>query len=215
MAAFSDRADAGRQLAEDLASYADQDTIVLALPRGGVPVAFEIARRLHAPLDVFIVRKVGVPGHEELAMGAIASGGVRVTNEDVIHQLGISDEVFAAAANEEMRELARRETAYREGRPMPVLQGRTVILIDDGLATGSTMRAAVRAVREQLPGRLVVGVPVAARSTCQELRTEADEVVCHLTPKPFGAVGMWYDDFSQTTDQEVHDLLAQAAAEGG
>jgi predicted phosphoribosyltransferase len=210
---FSDRFDAGRRLAAELLDYADRpDVLVLALPRGGVPVAFEVARALHAPLDVFLVRKLGVPGHRELAMGAIASGGVRVLNEDVVRGLGVPDEVLDAVAARERTELERREWAYRDGRPPPAVRGRTVILVDDGLATGSTMRAAVRALRAQGPARIVVAVPVGAPETCAEFQDEADEAVCARTPDPFYAVGLWYSDFTQTTDEEVRDLLARAEA---
>lgn len=209
-AIFVDRAAAGRTLAAALVAYRDRpEVIVLGLPRGGVPVAFETASALRAPLDVFMVRKVGVPGHEELAMGAIASGGAQVRNEVVVQELGISAEQFAQAAAREQVELARREARYRDGRPAPPLHGRTVILIDDGLATGSTMRAAVLAVRQEQPARIVVAVPVAPADTCAALRMVADEVVCLRTPAEFIAVGFWYDDFSQTTDEEVRDLLAR------
>jgi predicted phosphoribosyltransferase len=211
---FRDRAEAGRVLATELTKYADRPgVLVLALPRGGVPVAFEVARALHAPLDVFQVRKLGVPGHEELAMGAIASGGVRVLNEDLVRALRISDEVIDAVAAKEQRELERRERAYRGDRPAPEVRGRPVILIDDGLATGSTMHAAVAALREQGPARIVVAVPVGAPQTCEEFSAEADETVCACTPEPFYAVGLWYSNFSQTTDEEVHDLLERAAEE--
>lgn len=209
---FQDRADAGRRLAEKLTGYAGRaDVVVLALPRGGVPVGAEVARALGAPLDVFLVRKLGVPGHEELAMGAIASGGVRVVNETVARQLGIPADVVDAAAEREGQELARREAAYRDGRPAPDVRGKTVILVDDGLATGSTMRAAVAAVRRARPAAVVVAVPVGSAETCADFRGEADVVVCAEEPEPFFAVGTWYDDFSQTTDDEVRELLAQAA----
>jgi predicted phosphoribosyltransferase len=184
---------------------------VLALPRGGVPVASEVARALNAPLDVFLVRKLGVPGQEELAMGAIATGGVRVLNEDVVRALQIPDEVIDAVAETQWRELGRRERSYRDDRPPPDVRGRTVILIDDGLATGSTMRAAVAALRQQGPARVVVAVPVASASTCEEFRDEVDDVVCAHTPEPFYAVGSWYRDFTQTSDEEVRALLDQAA----
>jgi putative phosphoribosyl transferase len=207
---FRDRADAGRQLAARLAAHAHRpDVLVLALPRGGVPVGYEVARALDAPLDIFLVRKLGVPGHEELAMGAVATGGVRVLNDDVVRALRIPRDVIDAVAATERRELSRRERAYRDDRPPPEVRGRTVILVDDGLATGSTMLAAVEAVEAQRPGRLVVAVPVAARDTCELLAAEADEVVCVLTPEPFVAVGIWYADFSQTTDEEVRELLAR------
>jgi predicted phosphoribosyltransferase len=211
---FQDRVEAGRQLAAELTAYADRpDVLVLALPRGGVPVAYEVARALHAPLDVFLVRKLGVPGQGELAMGAIAAGGVRVPNEDVLRALDIPDDVLDAVAGEERQELARRERAYRDGRPAPDVRGRTVILVDDGLATGSTMRAAVAALRRQGPARVVVAVPVGAPEACADFRYEADEAVCARTPEPFEAVGQWYADFSPTTDDEVRDLLGRAARE--
>ncbi|HWQ15505.1 MAG TPA: phosphoribosyltransferase [Roseiflexaceae bacterium] len=212
---FLDRRDAGRFLADHLRAYAGRpDVLVLALPRGGVPVAFEVARALGAPLDVFLVRKLGVPGHEELAMGAIASGGVRVINDEVAGALGIPESVIGAVAAHEQRELERRERAYRDDRPAPDVRGYTAILVDDGLATGSTMRAAVRALRLLGPQRIVVAVPVAAYETCASLRAEADEVVCAATPEPFHAVGLWYEDFSQTTDDEVRELLSRAAEWG-
>jgi predicted phosphoribosyltransferase len=208
---FRDRADAGRQLAGKLARYLnDPGVIVLALPRGGVPVAYEVARALGAPLDVFLVRKLGVPGHEELAMGAIASGGMLVVNREVVESFGIPREAITEVAAREQEELERRERAYRDGRPAPGVRGRTVILVDDGLATGSTMRAAVRALHEQQPARLVVAVPVAALQACEELEPEADEMVCAETPAEFYAVGFWYEDFSQTTDDEIRHLLEQA-----
>lgn len=209
---FEDRFEAGRVLAESLRSYAHRpDVLVLALPRGGVPVGFEVARVLGVPLDVFLVRKLGTPGQEELAMGAIASGGVRILNREVIDELGISAEVLDAVTAAEQRELMRREQDYRQGRPAPELEGRTVLLVDDGLATGSTMRAAVAAVREHDPARVVVAVPVAPVDTCERFRREADEVVCVRTPEPFYAVGLWYENFGQTSDAEVRALLAQAA----
>lgn len=205
---FRDRTDAGKKLAARLKKYAGRpDVLVLALPRGGVPVAAEVAKELGAPLEIFLVRKLGVPGHEELAMGAIASGGARVINQDVVNYLGISAEVIDAVAANEQRELERRERAYRDGRPQPDVKGRVVILIDDGLATGSTMRAAAAALREQKPARIVVAVPVAAPATCEQFRDEVDEVVCAATPEPFRGVGLWYEDFSQTTDEEVRELL--------
>jgi predicted phosphoribosyltransferase len=206
---FRDRADAGRRLAERLGPMTG-DVVVLGLPRGGIPVAYEVARALGAPLDVFVVRKLGVPGHEELAMGAIASGGVRVVNRDVVDALGIPPRVLDEVAAAEGRELERRERSYRDGRPAPEVAGRTVVLVDDGLATGSSMRAAVAALRQLGPERVVVAVPVAAASTCQELRAEVDDVVCSATPEPFVAVGRFYEDFSQTSDEEVRALLADA-----
>jgi len=208
---FRDRADAGRQLLARLGRYAGRDDVlVLGLPRGGIPIAYEIARGLGAPLDVFVVRKLGVPGQEELAMGAIATGGVRVVNPDVVDALHIPPAVLDRVAAEEGRELERRERSYRGDRPEPGVRGKTVVLVDDGLATGSTMRAAVAALRQQGPARVVVAVPVGAISTCEDLRREVDDIVCLATPEPFLAVGRFYDDFSQTTDQEVHDLLASA-----
>lgn len=212
---YRDRIEAGKRLATQLTEYADRaDVLVLALPRGGVPVAFEVAKVLHAPLDIFLVRKLGVPGHEELAMGAIATGGVRVINEDVVRYLNIPDEVIDAVAMDEQQELERRERAYRDGRAAPDVQGRTVILVDDGLATGSTMRAAAIALRQQQPASIVVAVPVASSQTCDEFREEVDDIVCAVTPEPFRGVGQWYEDFSQTTDEEVHDLLKRAAGRG-
>jgi predicted phosphoribosyltransferase len=208
---FRDRYDAGRRLATKLGEYAERDdVIVLALPRGGVPVGAEVARALGAPLDVFLVRKLGVPGHEELAMGAIASGGVRVLNPDVLDQLRIAPKWVDAVAAQELEELTRREKAYRDGRPAPEVRGKTVILVDDGLATGASMKAAVAAIRERGPARIVAAVPVGARETCQELAELADEVVCAETPDPFFAVGSWYVDFDQTNDDEVRGLLAEA-----
>lgn len=209
---FRDRADAGRQLADKLSHYAGSpDLIVLALPRGGVPVGFEVARALGAPLDVFLVRKLGVPGREELAMGAIASGGVRVVNEDVVRELNIPPRWLDIAAADELEELRRREAAYRDGRPAPDVRGKTVILVDDGLATGATMKAAVAALRRMGPDRVVVAVPVGAPQTCDEFRGLADEVVCAARPDPFYAVGSWYRRFDQTSDDEVRALLAEAA----
>jgi predicted phosphoribosyltransferase len=207
---FRNRTDAGRQLAEKLAAYANRpDVLVLALPRGGVPVGFEVARELGAPLDVFLVRKLGVPGYEELAMGAVATGGVRVLNDEIVRGLGISEHEIDAAAARELQELARRQRLYRGDRPLPDIAGRTVILVDDGLATGATMRAAIAAVRQQQPARIVVAVPTASPDTCEELKAEADDVVCAMTPEPFLAVGHWYEDFTQTTDDEVRELLAR------
>src|SRR5258705_4543096 len=205
---FQDRKDAGRQLALRLTDYANRSgLLVLGLPRGGVPVAYEVARELHAPLDVFLVRKLGVPGQEELAMGAIASGGIRVINEDVVSQLHIPDSVIDAVAKQELLELERRELAYRGDRPSPDVKDRTAILIDDGLATGSTMRAAAVSLRKRDPAQIVVAVPVAAAQTCDEFRGVVDEIICAVTPEPFYGVGLWYEDFSQTSDEEVRELL--------
>ena len=210
---FADRRQAGKQLATQLAAYANRsDVLVLALPRGGVPVAFEVARALRAPLDVFLVRKLGVPGHEELAMGAIATGGVRVVNEDVISRISVSSSAIDEVAQREEEELQRRERLYRRDRAAPSVKGRTVILIDDGLATGSTMRAAAIALRRMQPSEIIVAVPVAAADTCADLRSEVDEVICGATPEPFMAVGAWYSDFEQTSDQEVGELLDRIAS---
>jgi putative phosphoribosyl transferase len=208
---FRDRVEAGDVLAGRLGHYAGRaDVLVLALPRGGVPVAARVARALDAPLDVFVVRKLGVPGHEELAMGAIASGGVRVHNQEVVRRLRLADADLERVVEAEERELARRERSYREGRPPPALAGRVAILVDDGLATGSTMRAAVAAARRLGPARVVVAVPTAPASTCERLRSEADEVVCVSTPRPFRAVGYSYRAFPQTSDEEVRELLRAA-----
>ncbi len=208
---YRDRIDAGKQLASRLADYANRDDVlVLALPRGGVPVAYEVAKALPAPLDIFLVRKLGVPGHEELAMGAIATGGVRVVNDDVVNYLRIPDDVIDAVADKELSELERRERAYRGTRPEPNVQGKTVILVDDGLATGSTMRAAAAALRQQNPARIVVAAPVSATQTCDEYRMGVDEIICAKTPEPFMGVGMWYLDFSQTSDEEVREILARS-----
>jgi len=208
---YRDRIEAGKYLAAQLAHYANRDEVlVLALPRGGVPVAYEVAKALSAPLDIFLVRKLGVPGHEELAMGAIATGGVRVLNDDLVEYLLIPAAVIESVAADELRELERRERAYRGNRPEPAVHGKTVILVDDGLATGSTMRAAAAALRQQDPARIVVAVPVSAPQTCNEYRMGVDEIVCAITPEPFYGVGQWYRDFSQTTDGEVSDLLEKA-----
>lgn len=211
---YRDRADAGRALAADLLAFAGRpNVLVLALPRGGVPVAFEIARLLRAPLDVFVVRKLGVPGHEELAMGAIATGDIVVLNREVLSMLRISREDLDAAIGRERLELARRDREYRDSRPPPQIGDRLVILVDDGLATGSTMLAAVRALREEHPQRIIVAVPIASREAVALLRGEGVEVVCLATPEPFYGVGWWYQDFSQTTDAEVRELLAQQAGQ--
>ena len=209
---FFNRTEAGQFLAENLSSYANRaDVLVLALPRGGVPVAAEVARKLHAPLDVFVVRKLGLPGHPELAMGAIASGGVRVFNGDVVNSLQIPDEVIDAVSAQELTELQRREKVYRDDLPPPEVEGKTVILIDDGIATGSTMLAAVSALRQLNVSRIVVAVPVIAASTYYEIRRAADDVAAVMVPENFYAVGQWYEDFSQTSDDEVRNLLALAA----
>ncbi len=213
-ALYQNRFDAGRHLAAELPEYANREhVVILALPRGGVPVAFETARRLKAPLDVFLVRKLGLPGYEELAMGAIASGGVRVINEDVVEQFRIPEHVMNSVAAEQQRELERREELYRAGREPIDLRNKTVILIDDGLATGSTMRAAIQALRLLGPASIVVAVPVGAADTCENLRNGADAVICAQEPGDFTAVGRWYLDFTQTTDEEVCELLNRAAHE--
>jgi len=209
---FWDRRQAGRALAAKLSAYANRpDVIVLALPRGGVPVGYEIAQALGVPLDVFVVRKLGIPGHEELAMGAIATGGVRVLNERLIQQLDIPEFIVDAVVARELEELKRRERLYRGGRPFPDVRGRTVILVDDGLATGATMEAAIRGLKELEPALIVVAVPVASRETCDALRPLVDDLICAVTPEPFHAVGYWYEDFSQTSDAEVRELLAPRA----
>ena len=209
---FHDRGDAGRALARQLDRYAGRhDLVILALPRGGVPVGYEVAEALGAPLDVFLVRKLGSPGHRELAMGAIASGGVRVMNDEVVRWLNIRPDQIEAVAREEEQELIRREAAYKAGRGPLTLRDRTVILVDDGLATGSTMKAAVQAVRQHGPAAVIVAVPVGAPETCRDLRQFADDVVCASTPDPFSAVGQWYVRFDQTTDDEVRELLTRAA----
>jgi predicted phosphoribosyltransferase len=207
---FRDRVEAGRLLAAELSEYANRkDVIVLGLPRGGVVVAYEVARKLNAPLDVFVVRKLGVPGYRELAMGAIATGGVRVLNEYIVQELGLSQETIDAVAAEEEQELQRRELAYRGHGASPEIQGKTVILVDDGVASGSTMRAAVQALRAQHPARLVVAVPTAAPTSFREIGNQADEMIALMTPRDFYAVGQCYEDFSQTTDEEVMRLLAR------
>jgi putative phosphoribosyl transferase len=208
MIRFRDRREAGKRVAQELLHYANRsDVLILALPRGGVPVAYEVALALNAPLDVFIVRKLGLPGQEELAIGAIASGGIRVLNEDIIRLLRIPEEVIARVARHEQQELERRERLYRGDRPAPEIRDRTVILIDDGLATGASMRAAIAGLRAQNPGRIVVAVPTAAPETCAEFESQVDEIVCAITPEPFLGVGRWYEDFSQTTDEGVRLFL--------
>jgi putative phosphoribosyl transferase len=211
---FPNRVEAGRQLAQKLEKYAGRnDVIVLGLPRGGVPVANEVAKRLRAPLDVFIVRKLGVPGFEELAAGAIASGGVRVLNEDVMRAIPHADQAIEAVTARERAELQRREQVYREDRLPPELRDRIAILVDDGLATGATMRAAVKALRQREAAKIVVAVPVGPPDTCHEIEEQADETICLSTPEFFQAVGQYYDDFSQTTDEDVRELLGRAAQE--
>jgi predicted phosphoribosyltransferase len=211
MAPFKDRRDAGSKLAKKLSAYSGQpDTLILALPRGGVPVAYEVALALGVPFDIFIVRKLGLPGREELAIGAIASGGVRVLNNDIIRMLSIPDEVINFVVKGELLELQRRENLYRGARRPPLVRDRTVILIDDGLATGASMRAAVAALRVQYPARLIVAVPTASTEACDMFRSEVDDVVCAMTPEPFYGVGRWYEDFSQVTDEEVRILLEEA-----
>ena len=210
---FLDRFDAGRVLAAKAWNFANRtDTVVLALPRGGVPVGFEVAEALNAPLDVFVVCKLGVPGYAKLAMGAIASGGVRVLNKNVVQNLGIPDEVINRVAAKEVRELERREREYRDGQPPVEVQGRTVILVDDGLATGSSMRVAVRAPKRKRPAQIVVAVPVGDPAACAELEPEVDQVICAVMPKAFRSVSQWYDDFAQTTDEVVRDLLSRTAS---
>lgn len=211
MRRFANRADAGRILAAGLSQYQNRsDVLVLALPRGGVPVAFEIAGLLHVPLDIFLVRKLGFPGHEEFALGAIASGGVRVLNAGAFQISEISNEEVDAIANREQAELERQEREYRDNRPFPELQGKTIILVDDGLATGSTMRAAVAALRQKNPAKIIVAVPVASSEACELLSRDANEVLCASIPQPFQAVGQWYLNFQQTTDEEVKELLQRA-----
>lgn len=209
---FRDRSDAGRRLASRLTAYADRpDVLVLGLARGGVPVAFEIARELNVPLDVFVVRKLGVPGYPEYAMGAIASGGVEVMHDQVVHSLSIPTSVINEVAAEELRELERREQVYR-GRHLPLqISGRVVIVVDDGMATGASMAAAITALRSHRPARIIVAVPVAARQACEESRADVDELVCLIEPESFIAVGQWYEDFRHIRDQDVHEILAKAA----
>jgi putative phosphoribosyl transferase len=208
MILFKDRRAAGEFLALELANYANRpDVVVLALPRGGVPVAFEVAKALNAPLDVFVVRKLGVPGQKELAMGAIASGGVRIINKDIVRFRLVSNQEIDRVTANEQQELERRERLYRGDRPFPILKERTVIVVDDGLATGATMRAAVIALRNQEPARIVIAVPVSPPETCQELKAEVDEIICAFTPSDFDSVGSWYENFPQTSDTEVHNLL--------
>ncbi len=224
---FRNRTEAGQMLAGHLAAYTNRDVLVLGLPRGGVPVAYEVAKALNAQLDICLVRKLGVPGREELAMGAlakltvrgsvseregIASGGVRVLNDEIVNWLGIDHKTIDQVATQELQELQRRDRVYRGDRPQPKIKNRTVILIDDGIATASTMRAAIAVIQEQQPKRIVVAIPVAPPSICEELRTEIDEVICLTTPEPMYAIGLWYEDFSQTTDAEVRDLLARWSA---
>lgn len=208
---FKDRREAGRILAQDLSAYAGRsDLIVFALPRGGVPVAYEVALALNAPLDIFIVRKLGLPGREELAIGAIASGGIRVLNEDIIHALHIPEEMINLVAQQELRELQRREQSYRGNRPPLDAQGKTVILVDDGLATGASMRAAITGVRTHAPNQIVIAVPTAAPETCEALEFDVNEIVCSMTPEPFLGVGRWYENFSQVSDEEVRTCLEEA-----
>jgi putative phosphoribosyl transferase len=207
---FEDRREAGRYLATKLQNYANRDDVlVLGLPRGGIPVAYEVAQALNAPLDIFLVRKLGVPGREELAMGAISTGGVRVLNREVVDQLSIDARTIDHVANEEMSELRRRETAYRGDCPEPQIEGQTVILVDDGLATGATMLAAVTALRQRNPASVVVAVPTASQETCSRFEAYVDEIVCAITPEPFWGVGLWYENFEQTDDAEVRKLLAE------
>jgi putative phosphoribosyl transferase len=213
MTLYPDRLQAGRELAKSLIDYADrEDAVVLALPRGGVPVAFEVAKALRLPLDVFLVRKLGVPGREELAMGAIASGELRLLNKDIVEALDISDEDIARVAAQEQRELQRREITYRGDRPERDYANQTVILVDDGLATGASMRAAIAGLKAKNPAQIVVAVPVAAPDTCQAIGAIVDKVVCRSTPEPLHSIGKWYDDFSQTTDDEVRHYLDRLEA---
>ena len=208
---FRDRTEAGQVLASKLTKYLSQiNTVILALPRGGVPVAYEIGKELGLPVDIFVVRKLGVPGHEELAMGAIASGGVRHINRDVVDQLRIDSETIDVASRREQKEIERREQLYRGQRSPVDVRNKTVIVVDDGLATGSTMHAAIAALRQHRPARIVVAVPAASPQACSEIADQVDEIICAATPEPFYAVGQWYQEFSQTTDEEVRDLLARA-----
>ena len=212
MALFNDRRDAGRKLAQKLSAYANQsDVVVLALPRGGVPVAYEVALALNAPLDIFTVRKLGLPGHEELAMGAIATGGARVINQDVVRSFNVPRGVIEAVAKQELNELERRERVFRGNRIMPEIHGKTAILIDDGLATGASMQAAILGLRAKNPARIVVAVPTAPLETCEAFKKLVDEMICATSPEPFYGVGQWYEDFSQVTDEQVQTLLKQAS----
>ena len=212
MALFTDRRDAGRKLAKKLAAYANRsDVLVLALPRGGVPVAYEVALALHAPLDIFIVRKLGLPGHEELAMGAIATGGALVINQDVVRTFNVPQGLIEAVAKKELKELERRERVFRGDRPMREIRGKTVVLIDDGLATGASMHAAILGIRSKQPARIVAAVPTAALETCEAFKQKVDEMICAMTPEPFYGVSRWYEDFSQTSDEEVQSLLEEAS----
>jgi putative phosphoribosyl transferase len=212
MALFTDRRDAGRKLAKKLAAYANRsDVLVLALPRGGVPVAYEVALALHAPLDIFIVRKLGLPGHEELAMGAIATGGALVINQDVVRTFNVPQGLIEAVAKKELKELERRERVFRGDRPMREISGKTVVLIDDGLATGASMHAAILGIRSKQPARIVAAVPTAALETCEAFKQKVDEMICATTPEPFYGVSRWYDEFSQTSDEEVQSLLEEAS----
>ena len=207
-ALFRDRRDAGKKLAQKLTGYAGRkDVVILALPRGGVPVAYEVSQALQVPMDVFIVRKLGWPGHEEMAIGAIASGGVKVLNEDIVRYLKLPKDLIHAVAQRELRELERRERAYRGNHPSLELKDRTVIIVDDGLATGASMRAALLGVRAHAPAQVIVAVPTAALETCEALKPEVDQMICATTPEPFYGVSRWYQDFSQTTDEEVRILL--------
>jgi len=212
MALFTDRRDAGRKLAKKLGAYANRsDVLVLALPRGGVPVAYEVALALHAPLDIFIVRKLGLPGHEELAMGAIATGGALVINQDVVRTFNVPQGLIEAVAKKELKELERRERVFRGDRPMREIRGKTVILIDDGLATGASMHAAILGIRSKQPARIVAAVPTAALETCEAFKQKVDEMICATTPEPFYGVSRWYEEFSQTSDEEVQSLLEEAS----